>query len=487
MGDLAGMAIGPEGKEAQRFVERDGLSSDYASAVIQDREGSIWVGGSRGLDRFRVSRLLPAMTSPGATDFAMVAAPGHGVWVGTKNRPLARVEATGTMSTTLVQPITAASRDADGAWLAGPDGIWRLHDGAPEPYASLPYPDYSGVQAVTGDGEGGAWVSINRPGIFHFTEGGWEHDALPAFANDPSPLVLKNDRHGRLWMGFARNALLVRKGSEDTRFGTAEGLAVGNVTALLEDGDAMWVGGELGIGVVVGGRAHMVATQGEPMRGVSGLVRDHQGDFWANAAQGIARVRGADMARALEDPSYRPSVAWFDSLDGLPGTPAQFRPLPTAVVADDGRLWFATTSGIVSIDPADIPRNRLPPPVSIRTVSTDAGTWPAGSSVSLPAGIERLRIAFTSTSLTMPERVRFRYRMEGLDTRWRDAGGDREAVYTDPPPGTYVFRVTATNEDGVANTEGAAITVTVARAFYQMPWFFLLCLVLVAVLIWVAS
>jgi signal transduction histidine kinase/ligand-binding sensor domain-containing protein len=484
--DLAGREIGAQGTEAQGFVERDGLSSDYASAVIQDREGNIWVGGSRGLDRFRVSRLLPAMMSPGATDFAMVAAPHHGVWVGTKNRPLSRIEATGLTSTGLVQPISAASRDADGVWLGGSAGIWRLHDGAPEPYATLPFPDYSGVQAVTGDGEGGAWVSTNRPGIFHVTAGGWEHDPLPAFGNDPSPLVLMNDRHGRLWMGFARNAILVRHGTKDTRLGAANGLAVGNVTALLEDDDAMWVGGEFGIGVVAGGRARMVVTRGEPLRGVSGLVRDHRGDFWANAAQGVAHIRGADMARARMDPSYRPPVALFDSLDGLPGTPAQFRPLPTAVVADDGRLWFATTSGIVSIDPADIPRNRLAPPVVIRTVSTDMGTWPASAPVSLPAHTERLRIAFTATSLTMPERVRFRYRMEGLDTRWRDAGDNREAVYTDPPPGHYIFHVTATNEDGVANEEGASIKVTVARAFYQMPWFFLLCIALVALLIWIA-
>jgi signal transduction histidine kinase/sugar lactone lactonase YvrE len=484
--DLAGMEIGAEGKDAQRFVERDGLSSDYASAVLQDREGNIWVGGSRGLDRFRVSRLLPAMMSPGATDFAMVAAPGHGVWVGTKNRPLSLVDATSVTPSALVQPVTAASRDADGLWLGGPDGIWRLREGKPEPYAMLPYPDYSGVQAVTGDGKGGAWVSINRPGIFHFTEGGWKHDPLPDFANDPSPLVLLNDRHGWLWMGFARNTILLRKGTTDTRIGTGQGLAVGNVTALLEDGETVWVGGELGIGAVVAGRAYMIATLGESLRGVSGLVRDHQGDFWMNAAQGVARIRGADMVRALADASYLPPVTLFDSLDGLPGTPAQFRPLPTAVVADDGRLWFATTSGIVSIDPADIPRNRLAPPVAIRTISTDAGTWPAGASVSLPAGTERLRIAFTAASLTMPERVRFRYRMEGLDTRWRDAGNDREAIYTDPPPGHYVFHVTATNEDGVANEQGASIEVTVARAFYQMPWFFLLCIVLVALLIWLA-
>ncbi|SFW41819.1 sensor histidine kinase [Luteibacter sp. UNCMF366Tsu5.1] len=483
---LAGRTIGAESGEAQRFVENQGLSSDYASSVIQDREGNVWVGGSRGLDRFRTSRLLPAMLPPGATDFAMVAAADRGIWVGTKNRPLSWVDASGVATAHMNQAVTAASRDAENTWLGGPGGIWRLRDGKAEPYAPLPFPDYSGVQAVVGDGKGGVWVSINRPGIFHFTEGGWEHDPLPAFPNDPAPLVLMNDRDGQLWLGFARDMVLIRKNGRDTRIGAEQGLAVGNVTALLEDRGTVWIGGENGIGAVVDGRVHMIATKGEPLRGVSGFVRDHRGDYWANAAQGVVRISGAEMARALEDANYAAPVTVFDSLDGLPGTPAQFRPLPTAVVADDGRLWFATTSGIVSIDPANIPRNPLAPPVSIRSIATDAGTWPAGGNVELPAGTERLRIAFTATSLTMPERVNFRYRMDGVDTRWREAGSEREAIYTDPPPGRHVFRVIAANEDGVTNDDGASIVITVEHAFYQMPWFFAVCAVIVGLLIWIA-
>ncbi|SEM36057.1 Two component regulator propeller [Luteibacter sp. UNCMF331Sha3.1] len=485
--ELAGRVVGPDDPNAQRFQERDGMSSDYATAVIQDREGNLWFGGSRGLDRFRVSRLLPAMQPPGATDFAMVAAASSGVWVGTKSHPLTHLGLDGITRTNLAQAITAASRDPDGStWLGGPNGLWRLHGGEPEMIAPLPYPDYSGVQAIVGDGKGGAWVSLNRPGIYHYSGGAWTHDPLPAFANDPAPLVLARDHRGHVWMGFARNTVLERDGARDTTYGAREGLAIGNVTALLDDGPAMWVGGELGIAAIVGGRARMIVTRGDPLRGVSGLVRDRRGDFWASAAQGVVRIRAADMAHALDDPAFRPEVAVFDSLDGLPGTPAQFRPLPTAVVADDGRLWFATTSGIVSIDPADVPRNALAPTVFVRSITTDAGTWPATAEIGIPAHTERLRIAFTATSLTMPERVRFRYRMEGIDTRWRDAGNDREAIYTDPPPGRYVFRVVASNEDGVGDEAGASTVIVVARAFYQMPWFYVLCAIVVALLIWAA-
>ncbi|HVI53890.1 MAG TPA: two-component regulator propeller domain-containing protein [Luteibacter sp.] len=484
--DLPRQRIEASGTAAQQFVERDGLSSDYLSAVIQDREGNIWVGGSRGLDRFRISRLLPAPLSPGATDFALVAAQGHGVWVGTKNRPLTHADATQVEPGDFPEAITAASRDREGTWLGGPHGVWRLHDGKPERFAPLPAEDYTGVQAIVGDGKGGAWLSINRPGIYHYTAGAWVYDAMRAIANDPAPLILMNDMRGRLWMGFARNTIVIRDRGKDTVLGPASGLAVGNVTALLEDRGAVWLGGELGIGVVVGEHARMLATLGEPLRGVSGLVRDARGDFWANTAQGVARIDGAHMARALQDPSYRPPVKLFDSLDGLPGTPAQFRPLPTALVADDGRLWFATTSGVVSIDPADVPRNPLPPPVSIRSITTDAGSWPVTATVNLPAHTERLRIGYTATSLSMPERVRFRYRMEGIDTRWRDAGTEREAVYTDPPPGSYVFRVTAANEDDVWNENGTSIAIVVAPTFFQTPWFVVICMVVAFAALWLA-
>jgi signal transduction histidine kinase/ligand-binding sensor domain-containing protein len=484
--DLPRERIEASGTAAQGFTERDGLSSDYLSAIIQDREGNIWVGGSRGLDRFRVSRLLPAPLSSGATDFALVAAQGHGVWVGTKNRPLTRVDATTVAPGDFPEAITAASRDREGTWLGGPQGLWKLKDGVPQRFASLPAEDYTGVQAVVGDGKGGAWLSINRPGIYHYTEGKWAYDPMPAIANDPAPLVLMNDARGRLWMAFARNTIVIRDTGHDTVLGPPDGLAVGNVTALLEDRGTVWLGGELGIGVIVGGRARTVNTLGDPLRGVSGLVRDARGDFWANTAQGVARIGGAHMARALQDPSYRVPFTLFDSLDGLPGTPAQFRPLPTAVVADDGRVWFATTSGVVSIDPADVPRNPLPPPVSIRSITTDAGSWPVAPTVNLPAHTERLRIGYTATSLSMPERVRFRYRMEGIDTRWRDAGTEREAVYTDPPPGSYRFRVTAANEDGLWNEDGASITIVVAPTFFQTTWFVVICMVVAFAALWLA-
>lgn len=484
--DWPRQVIDATGTVAQRFVERDGLSSDYADAVIQDREGDIWVGGTRGLDRFRVSRLTPAPIVSGGTDFAIVPAPGHGVWVGSKNRPLMRAEAHAMSPMPFAETITAASRDGEGVWLAGPSGIWRMKDDVPSLVSALPSSQYTGVQAIEGDGAGGAWVSINRPGLYHYASGRWAFDPLPPMDGEQAPLFLHRDGRGRLWMGFARNHLVIRDAGRDTLLGPGNGVAIGNVVTFCEGHAVDWIGGESGIASIAGTDVHTVHTLGEPLRGVSGMVRDARGDLWINAAQGVVRIASDDLDHVARDPAFRSPVELFDFLDGLPGTPPPFRPVPSAVVAEDGRLWFATTAGIVSIDPLDVPRNATPPQVHITSVSTDMGTWPAMPPLRLPARTERLRIDYTATSLGMPERVRFRYQLDGIDTRWRDAGNEREAVYTDPPPGHYVFRVTAANEDGVWNEQGVELALDIAPAFYQTWWFLVLCLVAVMAALYVA-
>lgn len=177
----------------------------------------------------------------------------------------------------------------------------------------------------------------------------------------------------------------------------------------------------------------------------------------------------------------------FDFLDGLPGVPAQFRPIPTALQAGDGRLWFATTSGVVTIDPDRIQRNPLPPPVSTHSLSVDGRPYRLESGpLRLPAGARNLQIGYAALSLAIPERVRFRYRLEGYDQEWQEAGTRRVAYYTNPGPGDYVFRVLAANNDGVWNETGARIAFSIAPRYYQTTWFAAACVTAAAALLWVA-
>ena len=163
----------------------------------------------------------------------------------------------------------------------------------------------------------------------------------------------------------------------------------------------------------------------------------------------------------------------------------QLRPLPSAVETPDGALWFVTTNGLASIDSARIHRNTLPPPVTIWSVTAGGRRYPVTSAVlRLPVHTSKLQIEYTAGSLTIPERVHFRYKLDGSDNEWQDAGGRRETFYTNLAPGEYAFHVTASNNDGVWNPVGASLNFTITPAFYQTTWFRVLCGVVCLIPLW---
>jgi signal transduction histidine kinase/ligand-binding sensor domain-containing protein len=473
----------------ESYRQRDGLSSDYALPLLEDREGTIWVGSSRGLDRFRHANVVLARLPDGAHDFAIVAGDGAAVLAGSRNRPLMRLRDDTLETLSLPPPLTAAYRDDEGVvWLGGPKGLWTLRDGRLAPAAPLPVSAYSGVQAIARTTDGTLWVSLNTPGIHRLRDGHWTHlQELAGTRDGSSPLSLLADREGQLWMGFAHNRIArMREGSLQV-FGPSKGLDVGNVSALHQGRSGIWIGGERGLARLRGDRIQSLRARADsPFRGISGIVETADGDLWLNGARGIVRVPASAIEAVLKD-SPHAAYDLFDFLDGLPGVPAQFRPIPTALQAGNGKLWFATTSGVVSIDPKAIQRNPLPPPVAIRALSVDGRDHRLeGGPLSLPAGARNLQIGYTALSLAIPERVRFRYRLEGYEQEWQEAGTRRVAYYNDPGPGHYVFRVLAANNDGVWNETGASIAFSIAPRYYQTPWFALLCIALIAGLLWVA-
>ncbi|MBO9716140.1 MAG: ATPase, partial [Pseudoxanthomonas sp.] len=485
-----------DGDPVQHFEQSMGLSSENLLPVIEDREGNVWVGGSRGLDRFRHSNLVPAMVPDGAQDFALVPGTEGRVLAGSRNHPLMALRGSGIDWLEVPPPINAAYRDRTGVvWLGGPDGLWRLQDGAVSRVAPLPVGRWSGVQAIAMDHGGSLWASLNTPGIYRLRDGHWQHlgpGDLPGFRGDLSPLVLLPAADGTLWMGFVRGRILVVGAGADAgivrSIDAADGLRVGNVTALYEDAAGIWIGGERGIALAArDGIRSRVAPEGSALRGVSGIVRAADGTLWLNGARGVVRIAAGEVARLFDAGAGEPVHRLFDHLDGLPGVAAQLRPIPTAVQADDGRLWFSTTNAVVSVDPASIRRNPLPPPVHILSLQVGERRYRGTEApLELPPGSSNLSFAYTAPSLSMPERVRFRYRLDGHDSAWQDAGTRRVAFYNDVGPGRYVFRVAAANEDGIWNEAGATLAFTVMPKFYQTWWFMLLCVLVVAGSLWLA-
>jgi signal transduction histidine kinase len=170
-------------------------------------------------------------------------------------------------------------------------------------------------------------------------------------------------------------------------------------------------------------------------------------------------------------PGHRLRYRSFDALGGLANDPHQVLPLPTAVRAADGRLWFSTGGGVVSLDPARLPPAEPGPPVEIEAVSVDGARLAPDAPLSLGSGVQRIAIDYTAPSLAAPERLSFRYRLDGFDTDWVDAGRARQAIYTGLAPGAYAFRVVALNKDGVPSPREAVLQLRVARAFYRHPLF----------------
>lgn len=467
---------------ADEFSHVDGLTEGFAIGLFLDRERNVWLATSAGLNRFsrtNVVRLsLPLCFGLG---HALAAGDAGALWAacaGEASAPgvVSEIRNGTVVSTQDTEKFTAAYRDEGGTvWFAGPKALGQLQGGR---IVTTPLPaEASGVdaQAITRDRSGALWLSMLAPkGVYRFSDGQWSPiRELPTNTAATVEAVTSDDA---VWFGYPGDKLARLRGKSLHFFTATDGLKVHTITALRAQGAQLWVGGELGLQRFDGTRfVPVLSASIDAFKGISGIVATENGDLWLNAAGGIVHIPRAELERATLDPTYRTQNETFDSLDGVPGPPIQIRPLPSAIETTDGRVWFGTYAGVVSIDPAHLVRNALPPPVKIWSLSSHDKFFPATAGLVLPAHSDSLHIDYSAGSLTLPERVRFRYHLEGLDRDWQDVGSRREAIYTNLGPGRYRFRVTAANNDGIWNEAGAALSFAIAPAFYQTKWFYALC------------
>ena len=479
----------PQAEAGQRFGLDQGLSGDQVLALHEDREGSLWIATSGGIDRFRANKLTREPLPPDLLWPSLAPAAGEGVWAGSTEVAAARLGRDARRLAEVGPRVTCTTRDSlGGVWMAGARGVWRI-DGNVARRVELPVA-ISGtpVQAMVDVGGGRMRLAISRQGQWEqdaLPATGWHHVDEPAGGPDANPLAMARDAQGRLWLGYAFNRLvMVAADGTQRQWGIGEGLKIGSVLSMASQENRLWLGGELGLAAMENGRIHPIHIAGhDPLAGVSGIVTDRAGNLWLNTALGIVRLPAEGLAQALSDPARTVTAERFDFHDGLDGAPAQLRPVPTAVVAEDGKLWFATNNSVVSIDPDHIERNTLPPPVQILALNAGGHGWPLASPT-LPAGTREVDLRFTAGSLAQPERVRFRVQLEGIDASWQDAGPQRAAHYTNLAPGHYVFRVMAANEDGLWSTEPAAMSFVVPPIFNQTWWFRAMWIPLAGALAW---
>jgi len=460
----------------ESFTAKDGLSDDYVRAILQDREGNIWTGTSSGLDRFRKTNLVPLIL-PFKPRFGVLAAGDDGdAWV-ENLRSMVHVHG-GRADPGRPIPFQALSayRDPAGTiWWLGLDAIYRYNAGSYTRLAlppSFPKPYIQTGIAATEDGSGALWLAALREGLFYWKDGRWQTLVSPPEFAKLRPITAFTDWMGRAWFGYAGGTIFILDHEKIQRVFPADASPVGSVRAIRGRGQHIWVGGDSGLAFFDGNRFRRIEpADGEAFGSVMGVEETPDGSLWLAESRGVIQVPVSEVQQALGNPSYRIKYRLFDSFDGLPGAIAASGTYLREIQGTTGGLWFLASGGVAWVDPANISTNALPPPVLIRSVRANGRQAGSLTDLVLPPRTTELQIGYTALSLAVPEKVHFRYRLEGVDKDWQDAGTRREAFYTRLGPGKYHFRVIACNNDGVWNEDGARLDFNIIPTWYQTIWF----------------
>src|SRR5438874_4975328 len=483
------------------FQVSDGLSGGLVYSTFKDREGNIWFGTAGGLDRFRENKVTPFSAREGLDpdqQIALTSTPDGSVWIISYTRDSVRRFYHGRFvtsklpfySTSDSTRILSLSADGSNAWVGGSFKLAKEVNGKFSYVQMGAFDARADIEAIAHDAAGGLWISITGwgaelgvPKVMRVLGDEWTDFGSNASLPKYRSRAMYGDGRGRVWLGFEDGEVAVYENDKFHVYSANDGLPSGRIFAITSDrADNIWIGGEGGLSRFHQGRLGTVTrANGLPGNSVSGIIEDDDGSLWLACGLGIFRVSQRELEKALAVPSYRMEGMTITATDGLRGLPRQREPFPTATRAADGRLWFATTAGIAVIDPKQLPKNLLAPPVTIEAIKADGRVIATAPGVRLPPNTRELEFEFAGLSLTDPERVQFRYKLEGYDNDWQGPVSTRRVRYTNLLPANFRFRIIASNNDGVWNETGASWNFSLAPAVYQTIWF------RAAILFWVAA
>lgn len=421
--------------------KRDGLRDNIVKAVFEDQEQRLWVVHGGGADSVRADgRIVSELAAAGLWSGGCAA--DGGLWLGM-------------FSGGLLQR-------------AGSQFVERLSP-----------PGLRGIMALTPDLGGGLWVGAHA-GLARVLGTNVLVEELPPGLPNTDVRSVAEDGTGSLYVGMNGGGLLRRAGGAWARYTRTNGLPDDHVFALLaQTNGVVWVGTAYGgLSRFQGGRFFNYNTEEFPLPVlVSGLMDDGLGNLWIASTAGIFRAKLADLEAAAAGATRVVATRRFGTEAGLRTSECAASMQPTVCRARDGRLWFATIDGLSVVDPAGLSPNKRPPPVVIQDILIDDKPLrDRQPGIKVPSGNHRLLIQYAGLSFVAPERVLFKYKLEGFDPDWVNVGTRRTAYFQAMPPGHYQFRVAACNEDGLWNEAGATLAFEVLPAYWQTGWFQLLVL-----------
>jgi len=464
------------------------MGSLNVHSMLEDREGNIWVGTPAGLERLRHNKLRTAHFPPEAGRLSVAQEEDGTTWAASSEAgQLWQVNGAGqAVKQDPGQTVYVVAKGRDGSVLiGGTQRIERRKGGVVESWPLPPLREGENPRnfvLLMADDSSGTWVGIGGRGLYRRQDGQWlpptEHKGLRA------PLFIEIDSKGNSWFGFRNNKLLYHDHGTLTEYGPAQGIDLGAVT-FVDARNELLIAGDNGMAVLRDGRfKRLSAADPALLSNVSGIAITPDGDRWINSSKGVVHVTAADWQRSIANPDTPLRYELWDSSDGYPGAADIIVRVPSALTGSGGRLWFVGTGGIAWFDPARLHRNTSAPAVLVTGMQSDGVQHPLQAGARLAPGTAKLQIGYTALAYTMPERVRFRYRLDGVDQDWQDAGARRTAYYTNLGPGAYRFNVEAINEDGVSSGVRSGEPFEIAPRFTQTIWFAALCVLLAAALVY---
>lgn len=473
--------------EIESFLPKNGLSQSTARALYEDREGSLWVGTKRGLNQFVDRRTLPFTTAEGlpSDDTGPVFQDPRGViWVGTLGAGLARFD--GHRSSVLTKQeglssnsILALAGDAKGTvWVGTDAGLNQIRNG--EILRILP----GAIRSLYQDGEGTLWIGTSK-GVAVLRSGSIQR------LNPSEAVVAFVEARGKI-LAAVEGVGIKRYDERTLRELPGPNVAIRDADTLYRDQDGrVWIGG-IGSGLHMLGAnmdeapVDLTVKDGLFDDEIYGIAADDQDRLWLASSKGIFSVNRRDLLQFAEGKIRSVASTPFSPLDGLQTVECKPGVQPAVWRMRDGMLSFSTIRGLIAIDPGHTQLKMDPPPVVIESVAIDGRSQSLDKMRALAPGDENLEFRYTALSLRAPQRITFRYKLEGFDRDWVDAGTRRQAFYTNLPPRDYRFRVSACNADGTCNDAGTSVAFILPARFYQQTWFYGVCLVSLGLLGWLA-
>lgn len=460
--------------------DRDEAARRPVTAVFEDRDGDVWVGTSDGIERWRDSVFTTYATPqglPGDTGGPIYVDEAQHVWFAPASGGLYW------MKDGVVTAVTVAGLDRDVVYsIAGDDhGVWvgrqrggltRVDLTAAGPIArTFTHADglaQDSVYVVDRARDGSVWAGTLSGGVSRLARGRFTTYDVSAGLPSNAVNALADTADGTIWFATPNGLGALSRGGW-RQYTTNDGLPSNDITTLFEDAAGrLWIGTTGGLAIVDDGRLRRVTRAPQALRGsILGLAEDRSGRLWIATSDRVLRVsRNALADAATTDDDVRE----YGVADGLAATGGVKR--HRSVVADPaGRIWIAMNRGLSVADPARSDRRAKPALTSIESLTADDVSMSTAGTIAVPSARRRLAFSFAGLSLSMPERIRFRYRLDGFDHDWSAPTADRQAIYTNLSPRPYVFRVVASNSDGTWNGAEASLAFAITPAFWQTVWF----------------